>query len=109
LAKLTAPVMLSGYDLDMYGGDREHPPPHLHVLCRDKWEIKVFFRASVLQQEIVFEVKWPVSKRESDCPLKKKERKELLEQITMYIDGLNTQWDTLNSPAARQETANEDA
>ncbi len=101
MAKLTAPVTLAGYDLDMYGGDREHPPPHFHVLSRDKWEIKIFFRACFLQNAIVFEYKWPVSKRSQACPLKTKERKVLLDQIIEHLDALNTQWQTLNPPPAQ--------
>ena len=98
MAKLTAPVNISGYDFAMYGGDREHPPRHFHILCDDEWEIKIYFRASVLKNEIVFEVKFPSSKRDTGwCPLKKNQRKILLIQLIEHLDALDLQWESLNS------------
>jgi hypothetical protein len=97
VAKLTAPVNISGYGFHMYGGDREHPPRHFHILCDDEWEIKIFFRTSVLRSEIVFEVKWPVSMRDTDkCPLKKNQRKRLLALLIEHLDALDAQWEALN-------------
>jgi hypothetical protein len=92
VAKLTAPVNISGCDFDMYGGDREHPPRHFHILSDGEWEIKVHFRASVLRGDIVFEVKFPVSKRDTGwCPLKKNQRKRLLALLIEHLDALDQQ------------------
>jgi len=97
LAGLTAPIEISGYDIDMYGGDREHAPRHIHIQCSGEWEIRVYFRASVLADGIVFDVIAPGSRRNTDwCPLKKNQRKRLLELMIEHLDDLDAQWEELN-------------
>lgn len=86
--------VLDGFSLDMYGGAAEHPPPHFHIRKGRDWELKVYFRECVLQNRLVFDVKWPDSRRESKnwCPLRKPHRKRLLELIIENIAELERQW-----------------
>lgn len=94
---LTAPIRLDGLNIDMYGGDREHLPRHFHIRKADDWEIVIYYRRCVLTEDIIFDVKIPATKRDTGwCPLNKKQRKRLLEQIIKHLDALDEQWERLN-------------
>ena len=94
---LTAPIRLDGLSLDMYGGDREHAPRHFHIRKNDDWELVIYYRRSVLEREIIFDVSFPATRRDARwCPLKKKQRKKLLAQLIEHLNVLDTQWELLN-------------
>jgi hypothetical protein len=63
----------------------------------DNWELVIYYRRSVLEREIIFDVSFPATRRDTRwCPLKKNQRKKLLTQLTRHLDALDAQWELLN-------------
>ena len=97
MPNLTAPVQLDGFNMDMYGGDREHSPRHFHIRKNDEWELIIYYRRCVLEDDIIFRVDFPATRRDTGwCPLKKNQRKQLLAQLIEHLDALDAQWELLN-------------